>query len=99
MVKEFSIVGIIGAWYVIKKQWEDVCRIAEPVVKMFEQQALDGVIDKADRKALAMETIRCLEADGKIKLNFISRMILSKVVDAVANKLPNFIVAKNVAVK
>lgn len=93
MLKEFSVVGIIGAWYLIKKRWDDLCRIAEPVVKKYEQQALDGVIDKEDRKALAMEAIKCLEADGKIKLNFISRMILNKVVDLVAGKLPNFIVS------
>jgi len=96
MIKEISIVGILGAWYVIKKKWEYLCRIAEPVVKKYEQQALDGVIDKADRKELAMEFIKSLEADGKLKLNFITRRILSLVVDKVADKLPNFVVSQEV---
>ena len=96
MEKQISLAGAIAVWYVIKKYWDNLCRIAEPVVKKYEQQALDGVIDKADRKALAMEAIACLEKDGKLKLNFITRRILSIVVDKVAGKLPNFVISQEV---
>ena len=96
MEKQISLVGAIAVWYVIKKKWDNLCRIAEPVVKKYEQQALDGIINKADRKELAMEFIKSLEVEGTLKLNFITRKILSIVVDRVANKLPNFIVSKEV---
>jgi len=87
-----ATVGIVYAWIKAKiKKWKP---IIEPMIKEAEQRAMDGVIDKADRKAIVMEGIKSLEANGTIKLNFITRLIVSKVVDRLAEKLPDFKINK-----
>lgn len=96
MVKEFSIAGLIAGWYIAKKWIDEISRHIEPILKDVEQKALDGVINKADRKDIAMNEIARLKATGKLKLNFLSMLILSKVVDVVAGKLPDFKVSQAV---
>ena len=96
MIKEYSLAGVIAAWFLIKKWFDDISKILEPVCKEVEKMAVDGKIDKADRKAIAMKTIAELEACGKIKLSFLSRSILSKIVDHIAGKLPDFTITKAV---
>lgn len=91
---EFSAGGIVIAWYLIKKAMDDISKIAEPICVEIEKMALDGVIDKAERKALAMKAIVLAEQQGKIKFNFLSRRIVSFVIDRVAAKLPDFKVSQ-----
>lgn len=84
------IAGLI-AWFKSKKYlWDYLVKVITPLVEKAEEMALDGIIDKSERKQLVMQAIKQLEQDGKIKLNFITRMLVSKVVDKIADKLPDF---------
>lgn len=94
MMKEISVTGLIAAWFLIKKWLGEISKVVEPLCKEVEKMAIDGVIDKADRKALVMKAITLLEENKKIKLRFITRLIISKVVDKIASKLPDFTITK-----
>ena len=85
--------GII-LWASIKKWIDTLSKIIEPIIVEIEKMSKDGKIDRKERKALAMKAISLLEAQGKIKLNIFSKMILSKVVDIVAKRLPDFTISK-----
>lgn len=84
------IPAVLAIWYFVKRWIGEIDKIIEPLAKEAEKLALDKIIDKADRKALVMKAISILEKDGKIKLNFISRMIISFLVDKIAARLPDF---------
>ncbi len=88
------LASIYAVWLKAKAIYNEAAKIVEPLVKEAEELAKDGLIDKADRKALVMSVIGRLETSGKIKLNFISRLIISKVVDKIADKLPDFTISK-----
>lgn len=91
MTKIIAILGTISAALVVIVRWADkLSRIVEPVVKEAEKLALDGKIDKADRKKIALKLLSELEAQGTIKLNFLSRMIIKIIIDIIAKKLPDF---------
>ena len=89
--------ALLVVWGFLKKWIGGITSIAEPLIKEAEQMALDGKIDKADRKKLVMDGITMLEAQGKIKLNFIEKMIISMIVDKIAAKLPDYVVSKEAA--
>jgi hypothetical protein len=84
------ISSILVAWYYIKKWTDKISKVIEPLIIEAEKLAQDGMIDKADRKKLVLSAIDNLEKQGKIKLNFITRFIVSKIVDKIAGKLPDF---------
>jgi len=86
----------VTIWYFIKKWVEILSKIAEPVIKELEELAKDGVIDKKDRKKLAMKAITTLEIRGIIKLNFFSRLIINIIIDRIAKKLPDFIISSQI---
>ena len=91
MAKIIAILGSISAALVVIARWADkLSKIIEPVVKEAENLALDGKIDKADRKKIALKLLSELEAQGTIKLNFLSRMVINILIDIVARKLPDF---------
>jgi len=81
-------------WNRILVFWEGLVKIVRPIVEQVEQRAKDGLIDKNDRKEIVLTAIKQLETDKTIKLNFLSRKIISVVVDHVAQKLPDFVIAK-----
>lgn len=85
----------IVAWYTAERWISQISKVLEPVVQEMERLAQDGVIDKADRKMLALKAIEAAQAKGLIKLNFFSRLIVNKVVDRIAARLPDFKVTKN----
>ena len=91
-----ALAGALLAWNRLKALYDSVAKIAEPIVKEVEKRAQDGTIDRKDRKAIVMTAIREAEKHGTVLLNFISRIILSKVVDVVAGKLPDFAVSKDI---
>ena len=81
----------IGAIWLAAKKWLDKIKpYIVPMVEQAEQRAKDGLIDLDDRKMIVMAGVNALEKDGKIKLNFITRYLVSKVVDRVAQRLPDF---------
>lgn len=90
------IAGILVVWYKIKRILDELSKILEPVIKEVEKLALDGVIDRQDRKKVALKLIETLEKEGKIKLNFITRFILSFIIDKIAKKLPDFVITKEI---
>jgi len=96
MKLQLSIGGVLTAWYFLRRWYNNISSIIEPLITEAEKMALDGVIDKADRKKLVMKAISLLEEQKKIKLNFITRFIVSKVVDKIADKLPDFKVSQDV---
>ncbi len=81
---------LVAVYYFLKKWIGELSKIVEPLIVEVEKMAQDGRIDKADRKALVMKAIALLEKQGTIKLNFLSRLIVSKVVDKIAGKLPDY---------
>ena len=85
-----TILASIWGWIVSKrKTWDYLVTVVTPLVAQAEQMLLDGVIDKDERKTLVMSAIATLERDGKIKLNILTRWMVSKVVDNIAKKLPD----------
>ena len=86
--------GILAGWYFVKKWLDELSKIVEPLVREIEQMALDGKIDKAERKALVMKAIKILEERKIIKLNFLTRIIVGFVVDKIAQRLPDFKISK-----
>ncbi len=68
----------------------EITPLLKPVIEDAENRAKDRLIDLADRKAIAMNGVRALEKSGKIKLNPLTRFVVSKVVDDIARRLPDF---------
>lgn len=67
-----------------------------PLIKRAEELAKDGIIDKNDRQMWVLETIKYFETQGKIKMNFFSRLILKFVINKVAEKLPDIVLSQEV---
>ena len=95
MKVEISLGTVVTVWYFIKKWYEAISKIIDPLIQEVEKQAHDGLIDRKDRKAIVMRAISVLEKEGRIKLNFLSRLIISKIVDIIAKKLPDFTISQN----
>ncbi len=91
---KIQIAAVLGAlatsWFFLKKWTDRISKIIEPVIIEKERLALDGEIDKYDRKKLVMLAISKFEEDGILKLNFITRWAISKLVDRIAEKLMSF---------
>lgn len=89
-----SIVSTIFAYFYSKRAiWEEVLKIVTPLIAASEEMALDGVIDKSERKKLVLEALRILEENGKIKLNWITRLIINRAIESVVKRMPDFKVA------
>lgn len=84
------LTSMLAVWGYLTKWYFTVKPYLVMVVEKAEQRAKDGLIDKADRKAIAMEMVEELQKEGKVKLNFINRIILSRVINHLAEKLPDF---------
>lgn len=91
-----EIGSVITTWLLIKTWYDRIAKIVTPAVKEAEKRALDNIIDKEDRKQVALTLIASLEASGSLKLGFLSRLVLSKVIDIVASKIPNFAITKRI---
>jgi hypothetical protein len=84
---------LLTAWIFIRRWIDAIDKIVKPLCVEAEALAKDGLIDKDDRKTIVMKAVWLLEQQKTIKLNFISRFIVSKVADSVASKLPNITVS------
>lgn len=82
--------AVVTAYFFCKTWYNRISVVLSPVIQEAEKLAQDGKIDKSDRKALVMKAISILQANGSIKLNFVERIIVSKLVDIIAEKLPDF---------
>ena len=54
-----------------------------------EQAASDGVIKASERKEIVMAAIKAIAAEFDVELGWIPRLIISKIVDKLAKKLPS----------
>lgn len=92
MIIDFKTVipTLVTLWILIKKWIDDYSKVIDPLIAEAEKLAQDGVIDKNDRKKLVWCAIQNLEKQGKVKLNFITRIIAMKLVDYFAQKLPDY---------
>lgn len=63
---------------------------AQPIIDSAEDKAKDGVIDKADRKALVTEAIALLQTKGHLKIPWFIKPFMGIIINAVAKKLPDF---------
>ena len=92
--------GTITAVFLFLHRWYGTLKtILEPIVKDAEQRAKDGIIDKTDRKELALALVAQLQVQGKIKLNFITKFIVGHVINHLAEKLPDFTFTKDETIK
>jgi len=83
--------AILLVWRKIKAIYKRLEPLLEPFIKDVEERAKDGIIDRRDRKEVAMTFISNAQAVGQLKkFNFFERLIVSKVIDYVAGKLPDF---------
>jgi len=94
MDTKITLAGLLAVWYGLKIWIDKLSSIVEPIIKDAEQRALDGKIDAKDRKEIALTELARLEKEGVIKLSFLNRLIISKIIDMVAQKLPDYNVAK-----
>lgn len=85
------VTAIVGFLVKVKMVYAKLSPLLEPIIKEVEQRAKDGLIDKEDRKQIAMAFIAEAQKQGKIKkFGFFESIVVSKVVDWVAEKLPDF---------
>lgn len=77
-------------WLFIKRWTDKLSKVITPLVTEIEKMAIDGVIDKAERKTLAVKAIALLEQQGTIKLNIITRFVAHRIVNRIASRLPDF---------
>lgn len=85
---------MVSIAYLVWKWLQVIEKIITPAVVEAEKRALDGMITKDDRKAIAMSIIAQAEAENKIKLSFLQRIVVNNIVDWIAGKLPDYEVSK-----
>jgi hypothetical protein len=88
------IPAAIATYILVKKYMAQIEKIAEPLVRQVEVMAQDGVIDKAERKQLVLTAVSNLEAQGKVKLSFLQKILLKLAINYLAKRLPDFYVGK-----
>ena len=85
-------VKVVIAWAVDK--WAKLSPMIKPIIESVEKAAVDKKIDLPERKKIAMDAIANAEKQGLIKLNPLTRWVIGKIVDRVAQKLPDIDVAR-----
>lgn len=93
--QEAAIAGVT-AWLTLNRWIATWSKILQPIVESAENMAKDGIIDKADRKALALQALAILEKQGKVKLNIISRWVVGRLIDDLARNLPDYKISQEV---
>ena len=100
---DINITEIIGTcatvYYFLLRWYNRLKPILSPVVHEIEKMAIDGVIDKADRKQIALDTVKDLQDGGVIKLNWLEKLVIPIMIDRIADKLPNFRITQMVTSK
>ncbi len=86
----------IGTFWAAAKVWiAKVKPIIEPMILEAENDAKDGVIDLADRKHILMVGVDAAGRAGLLTVNIITRFLISKLVNYMAEKLPDFKIKVN----
>ena len=88
--------GFLVLAYIFCKNWYAKLEpILIPLIKDVEERAAKGTINLNDRKAILMEGLDIAQQQKILKLNFVERIIVSKIVDIIAQKLPDITVSQN----
>ncbi len=83
--------AIVAAFWWVKKYWSKLEKILTPIIEITEQLALDGAIDRSDRKKICYKVIKVLEEQKIIKISFFTKKIIIPIlINIIAEKLPNF---------
>lgn len=91
-----SVAAFITAVKLFYNKYEPIVRpLIEAAEEEYKKDIADGKIDVIDRKAIVMAGVAKAEANGTIKLNVVSRWVLGKVVDKIAEALPDIVVSIN----
>jgi hypothetical protein len=92
IAKFTALSAAIGAiWLKLKSVYKELSPLIENFIQEAEEKAKDGIINKKDRKDLAMSLIAEAQKLGKLrKFNLLERLIVGKAVDWVAQRLPDF---------
>ena len=93
---EGIVTGILAVIAFIQRWLPVFADKVMPIILEVERRAKDsgGVLKPEDKKAIAMKAIAVAESSGRIKLNWIERLIVSKVIDIEARRLPDITVSK-----
>jgi len=75
-------------WLPFGKIFKRLIKALPPVIKEVEQAMKDGKITASERKHLAMTMIEVICKEWNIKLSWLIKLIISRVIDWLARKLP-----------
>ncbi len=84
-------------WWKVKSFWAFWGPVVEQIVQEIENRAKDGLIDKADRKAIALKAIDLVAQKKGKKIDILTKWGISWLIDRYAGKLiPHDIVIPDV---
>jgi len=87
----YAVTSFVVSLFCASKFWfNKLIKIVEPVVEDVEHMALDGKIDRDDRKAIAMRLVSEMEYQGIIKLSKFQKFFIKLAINYIAKKLPDF---------
>ena len=69
---------------------QEFIKVAKPVIDVAEGLALDGKIDKEDRKQIVTQAIDLLVLNKKVTIPWYVKPFLGWIIDSIAKKLPDF---------
>ena len=86
-----AIIAKILAWFGgkgIQRVLKAIPAVVAQVEDDYKKAMADGKITPIERKDLAMKTVEAIATECGMKLNIVTRWIISTIVDNVAKKLP-----------
>lgn len=81
------VAGISVVWWRVKVFWNFWSPVIEQIVKEIEEKAKDGVIDKTDKKSIALKAIDLIAQKKNKKVGWLEKVIISKLIDKYAERL------------
>lgn len=92
---EGIITGTLGIIALIQKWLPIFAQKVMPIILEIEKRSKEtGKLGPEDKKAIAMKALTVAQESGSLKLNWIERLIVSKVIDIEARRLPDIAVSK-----
>ena len=68
---------------------QKVMKCLPQIVAEAEKAMADGVISSTERKAIAMEAVNIVAQEFGLKVNGITKWVISVMIDSIAKKLPS----------
>ena len=89
---------VLGLWKTWSIWYGSVQEELKTILLLVDELAKDGRIDKADRKTIALKIIDLAEKRNIIKINFVTRFFINKLINKIAETLPDYDTSKYVVV-